>query len=387
MIDDPFKEIMVERRLIPERERHFPWGLVCAFGVALVVVGGLGFLGYNQMQKEQEQGRQITERSFKKLHIPMEAFDQEQLKKLAPILTGYTADYCDPRSKKPLIEQVSTAGFVRLAAQLATDHYENCARDPEFLEYGFKYNEELGEYPKALEIINRLIEWDPASPQYRFKRGKLYEDTTRFEKALMDYISTVDLLGRPQEVAAMQFYYVALMYAKLGRYCEAATPLETYISYDFVKRKDPQIDRLISEYRTKGNCKRSTNSDIASVRIRQSGAVFLVEALLNNVTGLFILDTGASLVSVTKSFANKARISADVEDKITLDTANGLSDGLLATASSVQVGNAYSTFVPVVILDDTKLGTDDNVVGLLGMSFLSRFDMKFGKDTVELRSR
>jgi clan AA aspartic protease (TIGR02281 family) len=122
-------------------------------------------------------------------------------------------------------------------------------------------------------------------------------------------------------------------------------------------------------------------------RVRQSGAVFLVEASLNNVTGLFILDTGASLVSVTKSFANKAKISAHVEDKITLDTANGLSDGLLATASSVQVGNAYSTFVPVVILDDTKLGTDDNVVGLLGMSFLARFDMKFGKDTVELRSR
>ena len=121
---------------------------------------------------------------------PWRLLDQEQLKKLAPILRDYTADYCDPRSKIPLIKQVSTAGFVRLAAQLATDHYENCARDPEFLEYDFEYNEEIGEYPKALEIINRLIEWDPASAQYRFKRGKLYEDTTRFEKALMDYIST-----------------------------------------------------------------------------------------------------------------------------------------------------------------------------------------------------
>jgi hypothetical protein len=27
-------------------------------------------------------------------------------------------------------------------------------------------------------------------------------------------------------------------YAQLGRFCEAATPLETYVSYDFVKRKD-----------------------------------------------------------------------------------------------------------------------------------------------------
>jgi aspartyl protease family protein len=97
--------------------------------------------------------------------------------------------------------------------------------------------------------------------------------------------------------------------------------------------------------------------------------------------------SGASLVSVTKSFANKAIIVANNENKITLQTANGLADGLLATANSIQVGNAYSTFVPVVVVDDAKLQTDDNIAGLLGMSFLSRFDMKFGKDTVELRNR
>lgn len=123
------------------------------------------------------------------------------------------------------------------------------------------------------------------------------------------------------------------------------------------------------------------------MRVRKSGAVLLVEATVNNVTGLFILDTGASLVSIIKSFANRAKISADIEDKVTLQTANGLADGFLASASSIQVGNAYSTFVPVVVVDDAKLETDDNVVGLLGMSFLSRFVVKFGRDSVELRSR
>ena len=113
----------------------------------------------------------------------------------------------------------------------------------------------------------------------------------------------------------------------------------------------------------------------------------MAEATLNNVTGLFILDTGASLVSVTKSFANRANIAANSENRITLQTANGLTDGLLAAANSIQVGNAYSTFVPVVVVDDAKLQTNDNIAGLLGMSFLSRFDMQFGKDTVELRNK
>src|SRR5262249_19158222 len=162
--------------------------------------------------------------------------------------------------------------------------------------------------------------------------------------------------------------------------------LETYISYDFVKRKDPQLDRLISEYRSKGNCKQSKITANAQARVRNSGSVLLVDATLNNVEGTFIFDTGASLVSIKKSFADKARISSDTEDKVTLQTANGLADGLLATASSVQVGNAYSTFVPVVIVDDAKLGTEEGVSGLLGMSFLSRYDVKFGKDSVELRN-
>jgi aspartyl protease family protein len=382
-----FEEIIADRPIVPERKRGFPWGLFISFVIGLAIVGVIGALGYMQIQKDYEQVQLANERHFKKLNISMASFDQKQILKLTPILQNYTADYCDPRSKIVLLKQVSAVGFVRLAAQLASDHYAKCAKYPEFLELGFSYNEQLGDYPKAFEIVNQLIEWDPANAVFRFDRGKLYEDTNRFEKALMDYISALDLLGRPEDVAAVQFYYIATMYAKLGRFCEAATPLETYISYDFVKRRDPQIDRLISEYRSKGNCNQPTNSGTTLVQVRKSGAVLLVEAILNNVTGLFVLDTGASLVSVTKSFANRASIAANNENRITLQTANGLADGLLATASLIQVGNAYSTFVPVVVVDDAKLQINDNIAGLLGMSFLSRFDMKFGKDTVELRNR
>ena len=381
-----FEEIKVER-IIPVRERHFPWGSAIAFAVSIVSVGIIGFFGYAKMQRDNAQVQQANERSFKKLNISIGDFDEKQLLKLTPIVQGYTADYCDPRSKIALLNQVSDAGFVQLAAQLANDHYEKCAKHPEFLELGYAYNVQLGEYSKALQIINRLIEYDPANADYRFSRGKVYEDTKSFAKALMDYISTLDLLGRPEKIDVDQFYEIATMYAQLGKFCEAATPLETYISYDFVKRKTPQLDRLISEYRLKGNCNKSTSSDAAPVRVRKSGSVLLVEAALNNVSGLFVLDTGASLVSVIKSFAAKAKISVDVDDKVAPQTANGLTDGHLGTASSIQVGNAYSTFVPVVVVDDAKLGTDDNVVGLLGMSFLSRFVVNVGKDTVELRNR
>jgi aspartyl protease family protein len=375
------EEIKPERISYPERERFFPWALFFSFCIGIVIVGFVGYLGYSQIHQNDE-------RSFNRLKISVGDFDDRQILKLTPILAEYTADYCDPRSKLELLRKINAAGFVRLAAQLANDHYEKCAKNPEFLEVGYYYNDKLGEYAKAIEIINRLIELDPANANYRFSRAKTYEAMKLFERALLDDISALDLLGRPEKLDVQQFYEIATMYAQLGRFCEAATPLEAYISYDFVKRSsNPQIARLISEYRSKGNCKQSTKNNNASVPYRNYSGVKLVEATLNNVTGIFVLDTGAGLVTVTKSFANKAKIFAKIDDKVTLHTANGITDGLLATANSIQVGNAYSTFVPVVVQDDEKLGTADNVVGLLGNSFLYRFTVTVDKDSVELRSK
>ena len=51
------------------------------------------------------------------------------------------------------------------------------------------------------------------------------------------------------------------------------------------------------------------------------------------------------------------------------------------------LGTASSTFVPVVISDDAKLGGDVNVVGLLGMSFLARFKVTVENNVVELSGR
>jgi hypothetical protein len=61
--------------------------------------------------------------------------------------------------------------------------------------------------------------------------------------------------------------------------------------------------------------------------------------------------------------------------------------GFLRPLIQFKLATPYSTFVPVVIVDDAKLGTEDGVSGLLGMSFLSRYDVKLGKDSVELRNR
>jgi clan AA aspartic protease (TIGR02281 family) len=210
----------------------------------------------------------------------------------------------------------------------------------------------------------------------------------QFQKALMDQISALDLLGNPEKVAAQQYYEIATMYAALGRFCEAATPLETFLSFHSTIRVNPQLERLINEYRFKGNCQLTKrNERTTSVPFKKSGGVILVEANLNDVSGLFVLDTGAEVVSIKRSFANKANVLTSEENIITLETANGVSTGLLATAKSVRVGKALSTLIPIAVVDDTRLGIEDNVVGLLGMSFLSRFKLTVENNAVVITDR
>lgn len=106
--------------------------------------------------------------------------------------------------------------------------------------------------------------------------------------------------------------------------------------------------------------------------------------------GVFILDTGASFVSVTKSFADKAKIYLNAESKIITQTANGLTNAILATASSIKVGGAQSGYIPVIVSNDDKLvgaNDPDNVAGLLGMSFLSKFEITITGNILELREK
>src|ERR1700730_1663725 len=104
------------------------------------------------------------------------------------------------------------------------------------------------------------------------------------------------------------------MYAAVGRYCDAVTPIETYISFNPVENQTTQLTRLIAEYADKGNCDAHYATGTARVaqvpfpgRIGNPTLVVVV----NGVAGNFLLDTGATYVAVTSAFASKARLNVE----------------------------------------------------------------------------
>ena len=61
---------------------------------------------------------------------------------------------------------------------------------------------------------------------------------------------------------------------------------------------------------------------------------------------------------------------------IQTQTANGVAESLLGKAASVRIGRAEAADVAILV-QDRSLGR--GIDGLLGMSFLSRFDLSIGR--------
>jgi aspartyl protease family protein len=106
---------------------------------------------------------------------------------------------------------------------------------------------------------------------------------------------------------------------------------------------------------------------------------FYVAGTVNGRPITFMVDTGASSVAVSEGFAKDARLPPGLP--LTLQTANGTLQGSSVRDVPVSAGpfSLSSTTVAVGLVGDR----DDR--GLLGQSFLSKFDMSVSRKEMILR--
>ena len=114
---------------------------------------------------------------------------------------------------------------------------------------------------------------------------------------------------------------------------------------------------------------------------RQRDGHFHVKGEVNRQPVVFLIDTGASHVSVSQALADQAGLPAG--SPITLNTANGQRPGQLVRGVPVRAGtlafNQASVTVGLVGLPPDQ--------ALLGQSFLKHFDVEIGRDQMVLRPR
>lgn len=108
---------------------------------------------------------------------------------------------------------------------------------------------------------------------------------------------------------------------------------------------------------------------------------FYALGTVNGQEAKFMVDTGATLVSVSEAFAQKAHIRGG--QPTTFRTANGEHPGRVVDGIDIAIGPVRVSNVKVGV--GLRMG-DDNAA-LLGQSFLSKFDITMGKNQMVLRAR
>src|SRR5881296_266733 len=117
----------------------------------------------------------------------------------------------------------------------------------------------------------------------------------------------------------------------------------------------------------------SPNQGIVAIPVRRVGSAMIVSAELNNrLKTNLVVDTGASYVAISKPVAASLGLKTTEHTRfIPLQTGNGMMMAPIMKLSSLRLGGIEVNDVEAAIIEDWS---DSNVVGVLGMNFLSAFD-------------
>lgn len=105
---------------------------------------------------------------------------------------------------------------------------------------------------------------------------------------------------------------------------------------------------------------------------------YWVKGYINNQPATFIIDTGASYVTLSKQLARKMRIKTG-SNKIKVHTATKQEEAYLVELDTVRIGHIKLDNVPALITRH-----NNPTVPLLGMSFLSHIEMSQKGDRMTL---
>ena len=131
----------------------------------------------------------------------------------------------------------------------------------------------------------------------------------------------------------------------------------------------------------------AARTDGATQRVVLSGDAkghFLTTVVVNGASMQFLVDTGATSVTISADDARRANVKYTAAERDVMQTANGLVSAYKVKFDTIKLGDITLNNVDGVVLEGNSLG---GRFGLLGMSFLSRTEMRREGDTMTLIKR
>jgi len=135
---------------------------------------------------------------------------------------------------------------------------------------------------------------------------------------------------------------------------------------------------VVDHFTTPPPVVRSTTAGLREIAIPVSrDGHFYLDGAINGIPIRFMIDTGATYVSVDEDFARKARLPEGITGYF--GTANGMVEGRIVKDQDVAADAFQVTNLSVAVMPAKSR------VGLLGQNFLRRFEVS--QDAKEMRLR
>lgn len=302
---------------------------------------------------------------------------------VADALKGLINSICDKTAIFRLSNELTKLGELRPAANTLLGFASTCPNSEGELRTAANLLFNMGDYAAVVPVTDRILEQRSNVGQYYFLRGQALYHLGRSPEAVEDISSAIALFDNIRLVSSRAFELLASAYAADGKFCQAMTAIQTYVYADAQKRDTAAMRKLITGYADKGKCEVGY-ADGAEVVPRTKQDVTLARVSINGVAGTFVVDTGASVVTVDAAFAKKAKITSQNSRKVLTHTANGVTEATLTTSDSVELRKVRAENVSTAIISK-PIG--NGVDGLLGMSFLARFDVTLSEREMRIQAR
>lgn len=289
-----------------------------------------------------------------------------------------TAEPCDRKVVRTLTESLLKGDAPREVIGVVDGFVAGCGAHERLQWDKYVAHKQLSEYPEAVEAVTALMTLNPVDHDYPWWRAEMLERQGKTEEAIVDYRLAMSLLPRMSSVPMM--LVDALI--KAGRPCEGLEPLNVFLYFHPDQREATGVLTRQAKF-TEAKCEEAGGEGMASFTAPPGASTFKAQVKLNGkVTGTFIVDTGATSVSISRSLADKLGLTAPTRE-VRVRTAAGIKTAQLTSLDAVQTQGARARHVEAVILED--FGED----GLLGLSFLSRFEVQLDsrRRTITLRPR
>ena len=315
--------------------------------------------------------------------LPAGVAEQAEIKKP---LDELGREACDREAIANLGAALKKAGYRRQAAVGLATFSEACSGDAKSLRTSSNILLDLSDYKESARIAGELIKLEPLADNGYFLRAVAHERGGNFKGAIDDYATALELYADNRTISSTGYLGLARSQEKLGQHCDAAFTIESWVAINPARNETTQARTMIAGNLAKGKCASAGKME-DTFPVSREGNVVVIAATVNGIKGRFVLDTGATWVSIRRSFADKAKVEIEEGSALKLHTAGGISDGRRGRARTVQLKTVKAADVPVIVQTDDKGAYGDGIDGLLGMSFLSRFNVATSRDRIRISSR